>query len=103
MNGELFSQLTLANYTGKNHKLITRKQAEAALVGTEFENYHRMRGVPDKSFPENYFFTFSSFEHVESHVRCGTPFSINAFFLNDERDGTLSLFSIPIAKQLNQS
>ena len=89
--------VALANYSGKNHRLISKAEAEGMLKGTDYECNTRLKyGIPIDTYPENYFFTYSSFEHVEAHVKCGTPFSVNAFFINDEMDSTLLLVSFPV-------
>lgn len=97
MTNEILNTLTLASYSGKNHRLISKEDAEKMITGTEYECNTRIKyGIPVDTYPNNYFFTVSSFEHVESHVKCGTPFSVNAFFINDEQTDTLMLVSLPV-------
>ena len=96
MTQQILEKTYLAGYTGKNHQLITKEKALGILSSTEFKGYRTfVYGMPIEQYPENYFFTTSSFEHIESHVKCGTPFSVNGFFIN-EKGETLSLATVPV-------
>jgi hypothetical protein len=90
MTNAIINQIA-AGYSGKNHVLITREEAEQLIIAERGELPLRIRvGVPDKTYPDNYVFTVSSYEHCEGHVKCGTPFSVNAFFITDEKDNSIN-------------
>jgi hypothetical protein len=85
-----------AGWTGRDHRIVSRKFIAMLLLGTEFEDNRSFKfGVPSESFPGDYIYTVSSMAHLDNHVKCGHCYQLNAFFIDHDNKTLLSVMNIP--------